>query len=148
MSNLSKAIQNSLLAFIMATSVTAMYFQTTINFMKTEIFHIPILFIVIFALSLLIAEDVRNSFKKVLWFEKREDKRPIWQVGIGMIFYFTQVGFVEVFARGLMPYDLAGMPMYLIIPFLNAFLLTVIFEEIFYEETKEVVQNFKFKKLK
>lgn len=132
----------------MATSVTAMYFQTNIEFMKTGVFNIPLLFIAILVLSLFIAEDVRNSFKKVLWFEKREDKRPIWQVGIGMIFYFTQVGFVEVFMRGLMKYDLGGMPMYLVIPFLNAFLLTVIFEEVFYEEKRETVENYKFKKMK
>lgn len=145
---MSRTIQNTLIAFIMATSVTALYFQSNFQFMKTEIFHIPVLFIVIFIVSLFVAEDVRNSFKKVLWFEKRKDKRPIWQVGIGMIFYFTQIGFVEVFARGLMPYDLAGMPMYVIIPFLNAFLLTVIFEEIFYDEKRDTVEQFKFKKLK
>ncbi|WP_336046672.1 DNA polymerase I [Solibacillus ferritrahens] len=145
---MSRKIQNSLLAFIMATSVTALFYQTNLSFMKVEIYHIPILFIVILLLSAFIAEDVRNSFKKVLWFEKREDKRPIWQVGVGMIFYFAQIGFVEVFARGLMQYDLGGMPMYIIIPFLNAFLLTVIFEEIFYEEKRDVVENYKFKKLK
>ena len=145
---MSSKIQNTLIAFIMATSVTALFFQSNIQFMKAEIIHIPVLFIVIFSLSLFVAEDVRNSFKKVLWFEKRTDKRPIWQVGIGMIFFFTQIGFVEVFARGLMKYDLAGMPMYVIIPFLNAFLLTVIFEEIFYEEKREMVEQFKFKKLK
>ncbi|MCH7322371.1 DNA polymerase I [Solibacillus sp. MA9] len=145
---MSRTIQNTLIAFIMATSVTALFFQSNLQFMKAEIYHIPVLFIVIFILSLFIAEDVRNSFKKVLWFEKRKDKRPIWQVGVGMIFYFTQIGFVEVFARGLMPYDLAGMPMYLIIPFLNAFLLTVIFEEIFYVEKRDTVEQVKFKKLK
>lgn len=145
---MSRTIQNTLIAFIMATSVTALYFQSNFQFMKAEIFHIPVLFIAIFIVSLFVAEDVRNSFKKVLWFEKRKDKRPIWQVGIGMIFYFTQIGFVEVFARGLMPYDLAGMPMYVIIPFLNAFLLTVIFEEIFYDEKRDTVEQFKFKKLK
>ena len=132
----------------MAKSVTALFYQTNLSFMKVEIYHIPVLFIVILLLSAFIAEDVRNSFKKVLWFEKREDKRPIWQVGVGMIFYFAQIGFVEVFARGLMQYDLGGMPMYVIIPFLNAFLLTVIFEEIFYEEKRDVVENYKFKKLK
>lgn len=129
----------------MATSVTALFYQTNLSFMKVEIYHIPILFIVILLLSAFIAEDVRNSFKKVLWFEKREDKRPIWQVGVGMIFYFSQIGFVEVFARGLMQYDLGGMPMYIIIPFLNAFLLTVIFEEIFYKEEKNSVHVVKFK---
>ncbi|MBD8037476.1 MULTISPECIES: DNA polymerase I [Solibacillus] len=142
---MSRKIQNSLIAFIMATSVTALFYQTNLSFMKVEIYHIPILFIVILLLSAFIAEDVRNSFKKVLWFEKREDKRPIWQVGVGMIFYFSQIGFVEVFARGLMQYDLGGMPMYIIIPFLNAFLLTVIFEEIFYKEEKNSVHVVKFK---
>ena len=132
----------------MATSVTALFLQANIQFMKVELFNIPVLFVVIFILSLFIAEDVRNSFKKVLWFDKRKDQRPIWQVGIGMIFYFAQIGFVEVFARGLMPYDLAGMPMYIIIPFLNAFLLTVIFEELFYKEKRQVVEQYKFKKLK
>ena len=146
---MSKTIQNSLLAFVMATSVTGLYLQANIDFMKAEIFHISVLFIIMLPLCFIIAEDVRNSFKKVLWFEKREDKRPIWQVGVGMIFYFAQVGFVEVFARGLMHYNLGGMPMYLIIPFLNAFLLTIIFEEIFYEEpAKDNVQQVKFKKLK
>ena len=77
-----------------------------------------------------IAEDVRNSFKKVLKFEKRKDPRPIWQVGVGMIFFFSQVGAVEVFARNLMTYDLGGMPLYLVFSFMNAFLITVIYEEL------------------
>ena len=145
---MSRKIQNTLIAFIMATSVTALFFQSNIQFMNGTIFHIPVLFMAIFSLSLFVAEDVRNSFKKVLWFEKRKDKRPIWQVGVGMIFFFTQIGFVEVFARGWMHYHLAGMPMYVILSFLNAFLLTVIFEEIFYEEKRDTKEQFKFKKLK
>jgi hypothetical protein len=134
---LSKKIQNILIAFIMAASVTVLFAQTTITFMKIEIFHIPVLLMIIFGLSLFIAEDVRNSFKKVLWFEKRKDKLPIWQVGIGMIFFFAQIGFVEVFARGLMHYNLGGMPLYVIFSFMNAFLLTVIYQEVFYEEQQE-----------
>ncbi|MGE7021450.1 hypothetical protein [Solibacillus cecembensis] len=55
---------------------------------------------------------------------------------------------MEVFARGLMPYDLVGMPMYVIIPLLNAFLLTVIFEEIPYIEKRDTVEQVKFKKSK
>lgn len=145
---MSKWIQNTLLAFIIATSVTALYQSTNFTWMKTSIFNIPVLFIVLMFVGIIIAEDVRNSFKKVLWFEKRKDKRPIWQVGIGMIFYFAQVGFVEVFARGLMTYDLGGMPLYLVFSFLNAFLLTVIFEEIFYKEDRKSTTNYKFKKLK
>ena len=134
---MSKKIQNILIAFIMAASVTVLFAQTTITFMKIEIFHIPVLLMIIFGLSLFIAEDVRNSFKKVLWFEKRKDKLPIWQVGIGMIFFFAQIGFIEVFARGLMHYNLGGMPLYVIFSFMNAFLLTVIYQEVFYEEQQE-----------
>ena len=125
----------------MAASVTVMFDQTTINFMKTEIFHIPVLLIIVFVLSLFIAEDVRNSFKKVLWYDKREDKLPIWQVGIGMIFFFSQIGFVEVFERGLMHYNLGGMPLYIIFSFMNAFLLTVVYQELYYKEPRKSVKN-------
>lgn len=69
----------------------------------------------------------------MLKFEARKDKRPMWQVGIGMIFYFAQVGAIEVFFRSLMSYNLGGMPLYLVFAFINAFLLTVIYEEIFYK---------------
>ena len=81
-----------------------------------------------------IAEDVRHSFKKVLKFDQRKDQRPIWQVGIGMIFFFSQVGAVEVFARNLMAFDLGGMPLYFVFSFMNAFLLTVIYEELVFEK--------------
>ena len=128
----NQLIQNSLLAFMMSCSITSIFKATPYTWLKIELFHIPILFVVMFCLSLPIVEDVRNSFKKVLKFEERKDKRPIWQVGVGMIFYFTQVGIVEVFARDLMGHDLGGMPLYLVFSFMNAFLLTVIYEEIFY----------------
>lgn len=145
---LSKFFQNVLLSFAMAASVSAWYSQAGFSIMNIEILTVPVFFIVVFALSLVIAEDVRNSFKKVLWFEKRKDKRPIWQVGIGMIFFFAQVGFVETFARGLMSLDLGGMPLYIVFSFMNAFLLTVIYEEIFFVEDQEVAEQYKFKKLK
>lgn len=132
----------------MAASVAGWYQQAGFRVMEVEFLKVPVFLIAIFILSLFIAEDVRNSFKKILWFEKRTDKRPIWQVGIGMIFFFTQIGFVEIFARGLMSYNLEGMPLYIIFSFLNAFLVTVIYEEIFYVEEKAVAEQFKFKKLK
>ncbi|WP_235867540.1 DNA polymerase I [Ureibacillus chungkukjangi] len=116
----------------MSCSITSIFNATPYSWLKIELLHIPVLFVVILGLSLYIVEDVRNSFKKVLKFETRKDKRPIWQVGVGMIFYFTQVGFVEIFARSLMVHDLGGMPLYLVFAFMNAFLLTVIYEEIFY----------------
>lgn len=129
----------------MASSVAALFNQTNYEWAKMGIFNISLLFIGVFTVSLLVAGDVRDSFKKVLWYEKREDKRPIWQVGIGMIFFFGQVGFVEVFARGLMHFNLGGMPLYCIFAFMNAFLLTVIYEEFFYVEEKDRVQTVKFK---
>lgn len=114
--------------------MTALYFSTPYAFLKIKLFHIPVLFIIIFIFSIIIAEDVRNSFKKVFRYNNRDNKRSIWQVGVGMIFYFTQVGIVEVFFRSWMEPELGGMPLYLVIAFLNAFIMTVIYEEIFYFE--------------
>ncbi|MED3661958.1 DNA polymerase I [Ureibacillus sp. FSL K6-8385] len=134
MSRLNRWIQNSLLAVVMACSVTALFYSTPYAWSKLEILHIPVLFIIVFPFSIIIAEDVRTSFKKVFRYEQRRNKRSIWQVGVGMIFYFAQVGIVEVFFRSWMEAELGGMPLYLVISFLNAFLLTVIYEEIFYTE--------------
>lgn len=144
---MSRLIQNVLLAFVMATSVTGWFQQAQFAILDIQVLHIPVFLVAIFILSLFIADDVRHSFKKVLWFDKRPEKRPIWQVGIGMIFFFAQIGFVEIFARGLMVHALDGMPLYIIFSFMNAFLATVIFEEIFYKEERTAAQ-FKFKKLK
>lgn len=131
----------------MAASVSAWFTQADFSIMNIELFTIPVFFLIVYALCLVIAEDVRNSFKKVLWFDKRKDKRPIWQVGVGMIFFFAQIGFVETFARELMPFNLGGMPLYIVFSFMNAFLLTVIFEEIFYVEDNST-EKYKFNKLK
>lgn len=139
MFRLNRWIQNTLLACIMASSISAIFAKTPYAFLKIEWFQIPIIFIVLFMLSLIVAEDVRNSFKKVFHYEERKNKRSIWQVGVGMIFYFAQVGIVEVFFRSFMIYELGGMPLYLVFAFLNAFLMTVIYEEIFYK--KETKQN-------
>ena len=144
---LSKIIQNVLLSFAMAASVSAWFTQAGFSIMNIELFTIPVFFLIVYALCLVIAEDVRNSFKKVLWFDKRKDKRPIWQVGIGMIFFIAQIGFVETFARELMPFNLDGMPLYIVFSFMNAFLLTVIYEEIFYVE-EDHTEKYKFNKLK
>ncbi|MEK9199089.1 DNA polymerase I [Ureibacillus sp. FSL E2-3493] len=135
---MNKWIQNVLLAFIMSCSMTALFSSTPYFWMKLNIFHIPIVFIVVFCLTIGIAEDIRNSFKKVFKFEKRKDKRPIWEVGVGMIFFFSQVGFVEVFGRHLMGYELGGMPLYFVFAFMNAFLLTVIYEELFYPKQSKI----------
>ena len=131
----------------MAASVSAWFTQADFSIMNIELFTIPVFFLIEYGLCLVIAEDVRNAFKKVLWFDKRKDKRPIWQVGVGMIFFFAQIGFVETFARELMPFNLGGMPLYIVFSFMNAFLLTVIYEEIFYVEDNNT-EKYKFDKLK
>ena len=145
---ISKGIQNVLIAFAMACSVTAWFVMANFSFITIEVFHVPVVWIALFIVCIGVAEDVRNAFKKVLWFEKRPDKRPIWQVGIGMILFIAQIGFVETFMRNWMDADLGGMPLYLIFSFMNAFLLTIIYEEIFYVEQKPEPEKVKFKKLK
>lgn len=141
MKSLNIAIQNSLIAFIMASSITAWYDKIQLSWLHVELFHIPVMWAVLFIFSLFVANDVRASFQKVLWYNKRPDKLPIWQVGIGMLFYFAQVSFVEIFMRSLMAPTLDGMPLYLVISFLNAFLLTVIFQEIFYVKKPQLETN-------
>lgn len=131
----------------MAASVNAWFTQADFSIMNIELFNIPVFFLIVYALCLVIAEDVRDAFKKVLWFDKRKDKRSIWQVGVGMIFFVAQIGFVETFARELMAFDLGGMPLYIVFSFMNAFLLTVIYEEIFYVE-ENATEKYKFNKLK
>ena len=138
MKKINIAIQNTLIAFIMASSVTAWYHNIPLDWLQNRIFNIPVMWIVLFILSLFVANDVRYAFQKVLWYDKRSDKLPIWQVGIGMLFYFTQVSIVEIFMRPLMEPALDGMPLYLVISFLNAFLLTVIYQEIFYVKKQQV----------
>ena len=138
MKKVNIAIQNTLIAFIMASSVTAWYHNSPLDWLQICIFNIPVMWIVLFIFSFFVANDVRYAFQKVLWYEKRSDKLPIWQVGIGMLFYFTQVSIVEIFMRPLMEPTLDGMPLYLVISFLNAFLLTVIYQEIFYVKKQQV----------
>ena len=137
MQKINLAIQNTLISFIMASSVTAWYLNIPIEWLHIKLFHIPLIWAVLFIFCLFVANDIRYAFQKVLWYEKRTDKLPIWQVGIGMLFYFTQVGFVEIFMRALMVPSLDGMPLYLVISFLNAFLLTVIYQEIFYDNKEQ-----------
>lgn len=145
---MGKWILNSLLAIAMASSVSAWFTMADFVIMDWRIFTVPVVWGILYIACLFVVEDVRESFKKVLWYEKRKDKRPIYQVGVGMILFFAQVGIVETFARGLMEANLGGMPLYLIFSFMNAFLMTVIFEEIFYVEEVRDAETYKFKKLK
>ena len=79
---------------------------------------------------------MRKTFKKLFWYEKRKDKRPIWQVGIGLIFFLAQIGVVMVFSTELTQPELGGMPLFLVFAFMNAFIMTVIYEEMFYRKDK------------
>ena len=138
MQKINLAIQNTLIAFIMASSITAWYLNISIDWLHIKLFHIPLLWAILFIVSLFVANDIRYAFQKVLWYEKRSDKLPIWQVGIGMLLYFVQVSVVEIFMPSLMVPSLDGMPLYLVISFLNAFLLTVIYQEIFYDKKEQM----------
>ena len=146
MQRLSLRIQNVLIAFIMACSITVLYSTIEVAWLHVELFNIAVFFVIFFVVSLFISNDVRQSFQKVLWYQKRKDKLPIWQVGIGMLFFFSQVGFIELFMRDLMIYKLDGMPLYLVFSFLNAFLATVIYQEIFYVDKKSYEYKIKSNK--
>ncbi|MER1999859.1 MAG: DNA polymerase I [Lysinibacillus sp.] len=145
---ISRFILNSLLAFAMASSVSAWFTMANFSVMSVVLFGVPVVWIALFIISFIVAQDVRDAFKKVLWYNKRADKRPIYQVGVGMILFFAQIGFVETFMTSWQSADLGGMPLYIVFSFMNAFLATVIFEEIFYVEEKPESEQFKFKKLK
>lgn len=138
MQKINLAIQNTLISFIMASSVTAWYLNIPLDWLHFKVFQIPLLWAILFIVGLFVASDVRVAFKKVLWYEKRSDRLPIWQVGIGTIFYFAQVSLVEIFIPSLMVPTLDGMPLYLVISFLNAFLMTVIYQEIFYDKKEQM----------
>ena len=118
----------------MATSLTALMQGAKFSFITVTVLGIPVFFIMMYFLCFSIATDVRLILKKVFWYDKRQDPRAIWQVGIGMLFFFAQVGFVEVFWRASMVYQLGGMPLYLVFAFMNAFMMTIIYEELFYQE--------------
>ncbi len=104
--------------------------------MLRTVYHIPVFFVSIFLVSIVIADDVRNLFKKLFWYEKRKVQHPIWQVGIGFIFFLAQISTVMVFGQELTQPQLGGMPLFLVFAFMNAFILTVIYEEIFYRPVK------------
>lgn len=70
----------------------------------------------------------------MFWYEKRKVQRPIWQVGVGFIFFMAQIGTVMVFSSELTQPELGGMPLFLVIAFMNAFIMTVIYEEIFFRK--------------
>ncbi|UZM98660.1 hypothetical protein OL548_29985 [Lysinibacillus sp. MHQ-1] len=44
--------------------------------------------------------------------KKRKVKRPIWQVGIGFIFFLAQISAVMVFSKELTQPQLGGMPLF------------------------------------
>lgn len=132
-------LQNLGIACSVASFFTVFFRHTAFEWVTRNVFHIPVFFVVLFLAGLVIAEDLRKAFKKIVWYEKREDKRPIWQVGIGFIFFLAQIGLVMVFFTELTLPKLGGMPIFIVVAFMNAFIMTVIYEELLYrkEETNE-----------
>lgn len=139
---ISTWLQNLGIACSMASLFTLFFRLTDFEWLTKSVYYIPVFFVVLFLISLVIAEDVRKAFKKMFWYEKRKVQRPIWQVGIGFIFFLAQIGTVMVFSIKLTQPELGGMPLFLVIAFMNAFILTVIYEEIFNrkDKTTEVSQ--------
>ncbi|MEA0555532.1 DNA polymerase I [Lysinibacillus irui] len=133
---ISTWLQNLGIACSIASLLTLFFRLSEFSWMTRTVYHIPVFFVSIFLVSIVIAEDVRNLFKKLFWYEKRKVQRPIWQVGIGFIFFLTQISTVMVFGQELTQPQLGGMPLFLVFAFMNAFILTVIYEEIFYRPVK------------
>ncbi|MFJ5791590.1 DNA polymerase I [Lysinibacillus sp. NPDC093197] len=132
-------LQNLGIACSIASLFTLFFRITDFAWVTKSVYYIPVFFVILFLLGLVIAEDVRKVFKKMFWYEKRKEKRPIWQVGIGFIFFLSQIGVIMVFSTGLTHLKLGGMPLFFVIAFMNAFIMTVIYEEIFHR--KERVNN-------
>ncbi len=137
---ISKGLQDLGIACSIASLFTLFFRLSDFAWITKSVYHIPVFFVIVFLLGLVIAEDVRKIFKKVFLYEKRKVKRPIWQVGVGFIFFLAQIGAVMVFNTELTQPQLGGMPLFLVFAFMNAFMLTIIYEEIFYrkEKAKEV----------
>ncbi len=133
---ISTWLQNLGIACSMASLFTLFFRLTDFAWMTKSVYYIPIFFVVLFLFGLFIAEDVRKAFKKMFWYEKRKVQRPIWQVGVGFIFFLSQIGAVMVFSKELTQPELGGMPLFLVVAFMNAFMMTVIYEEIFYRKDK------------
>ena len=133
---ISIGLQNLGIACSMASFFTILFRLTEFEWVSKSVFTIPVLFVVVFLLGLVVAEDVRKAFKKVFWYDKRKEQRPIWQVGIGLIFFLAQIGAVMVFSTELTQPKLGGMPLFLVFAFMNAFIMTVIYEEVFYRKGK------------
>ncbi len=131
---ISTWLQNLGIACSMASLFTLFFRITDFAWVTKSVYYIPVFFVVLVLLGLVIAEDVRKAFKKMFWYEKRKVQRPIWQVGVGFIFFMAQIGTVMVFSSELTQPELGGMPLFLVIAFMNAFIMTVIYEEIFFRK--------------
>ena len=70
---ISTWLQNLGIACSMASFFTLFFRLTEFDWMAKSVFNIPVLFVVVFLLGLVIAEDIRKAFKKVFWYEKRKD---------------------------------------------------------------------------
>ncbi|WP_260982740.1 DNA polymerase I [Lysinibacillus fusiformis] len=134
---ISTWLQNLGISCSIASLLTLFFRLSDFAWMTKSVYHIPVFFVSIFLVSIIIANDVRNLFKKLFWYEKRKVKRPIWQVGIGFIFFLAQISVVMVFSKELTQPQLGGMPLFLVFGFMNAFILTIIYEEIFHRTANQ-----------
>ncbi len=134
---ISTWLQNVGIACSIASLLTLFFRLSDFAWMTKSVYHIPVFFASIFLVSIIIANDVRNLFKRLFWYEKRKVKRPIWQVGIGFIFFLAQISAVMVFSKELTQPQLGGMPLFLVFAFMNAFILTIIYEEIFHRTANQ-----------
>lgn len=133
---ISTWLQNLGIACSIASLLTLFFRLSEFSWMTRTVYHIPVFFVSNFLVSIVVADDVRNLFKKLFWYEKRKVQRPIWQVGIGFIFFLAQISTVMVFGQELTQPQLGGMPLFLVFAFMNAFILTVIYEETFNRPAK------------
>lgn len=134
---ISTWLQNVGIACSIASLLTLFFRLSDFAWMTKSVYHIPVFSVSIFLVSIIIANDVRNLFKRLFWYEKRKVKRPIWQVGIGFIFFLAQISAVMVFFKELTQPQLGGMPLFLVFAFMNAFILTIIYEEIFHRTANQ-----------
>ena len=66
LNQVNKWTQHVLLAFLAACSMTALFSPISYSGIKIDIFHIPLIFLILFCLLLNIVEEIRANFKKHL----------------------------------------------------------------------------------
>ena len=88
------------------------------------------IFVCIFLISIIIADDVRNLLRNYFGMKKKGQASYLasWN---WLNLLLAQISTVMVFNQELTYPQLGGMPLFLVFAFMNAFILTVIYEEVF-----------------